>query len=88
LVGDNKKVFEVSYTHIHEALRTLVKRAIKSGDIREDLDSGPGGQVGWPVRANCVRRAITQRNRFKPRNPRRFHALTGLESRLFEGGTK
>src|SRR5271163_4427782 len=34
LVGDPKKVFETSYTQIHEALRALVKRAIKSGDIR------------------------------------------------------
>ena len=38
LVGDPKKVFEASYARIHEALRALVKRAIKSGDIRKDLD--------------------------------------------------
>jgi AcrR family transcriptional regulator len=38
LVGDPKKVFEASYTQIHEALRALVKRAIKGGDIRKDLD--------------------------------------------------
>jgi AcrR family transcriptional regulator len=38
LVGDPKKVFEASYARIHEALRSLVKRAIKSGDIRKDLD--------------------------------------------------
>ena len=38
LVGDPKKVFEVSYAQIHEAIRALVKRAIKSGDIRKDLD--------------------------------------------------
>jgi AcrR family transcriptional regulator len=38
LVGDPKKVFEASHTAIHEALRALVKRAIKSGDIRRDLD--------------------------------------------------
>lgn len=38
LVGDPKKVFEASYAQIHEALRALVKRAVKSGDIREDLD--------------------------------------------------
>jgi len=38
LVGDPKKVFETSYAQIHEALRALVKRAIKSGDIRRDLD--------------------------------------------------
>ena len=38
LVGDPKKVFETSYAQIHEALRALVKRAIKSGDMRKDLD--------------------------------------------------
>jgi AcrR family transcriptional regulator len=38
LVGDPKKVFEASYAQIHEAIRALVKRAIKSGDIRKDLD--------------------------------------------------
>src|SRR5260370_35332091 len=38
LLGDPKKVFEASYARIHEALRSLVKRAIKSGDIRKDLD--------------------------------------------------
>jgi len=38
LVGDPKKVFEASYNQIWEAVRALVKRAIKSGDIRKDLD--------------------------------------------------
>jgi AcrR family transcriptional regulator len=38
LVGDPKRVFEASYAQIHAALRALVKRAIKSGDIRKDLD--------------------------------------------------
>jgi AcrR family transcriptional regulator len=38
LVGDPKKVFEASYAQIQEALRALVNRAIKNGDIREDLD--------------------------------------------------
>lgn len=38
LVGDVKKVFESSYAQTHEAIRRLVNRAIKSGDIREDLD--------------------------------------------------
>jgi AcrR family transcriptional regulator len=38
LVDDPKKVFEASYAKMHEALRALVKRAIKSGDIRKDLD--------------------------------------------------
>jgi AcrR family transcriptional regulator len=38
LVGNPKKVFEASYAQVHEALRALVKRAIRSGDIRKDLD--------------------------------------------------
>lgn len=38
LIGDPKKVFAASYAQTHEALRALVKRAIKSGDIRRDLD--------------------------------------------------
>jgi AcrR family transcriptional regulator len=38
LVGDPKKVFESSYAQIWEAVRALVKRAIKSGEIRKDLD--------------------------------------------------
>ena len=38
LVGDPKKVFEASYAQIWEAVRALVKRAIKSGDLRKDLD--------------------------------------------------
>jgi AcrR family transcriptional regulator len=38
LVGGPYKVFEASYDQIWEAIRSLVKRAIKSGDIRKDLD--------------------------------------------------
>ena len=38
LVGDHKKVFQASYAQIHDAIRALVGRAIKSGDIRKDLD--------------------------------------------------
>ena len=38
LIGDSKKVFAASHDQIHEALHALVKRAIKSGDIRKDLD--------------------------------------------------
>jgi Transcriptional regulator len=38
LVGDPTKIFESSHAQIWEAVRTLVTRAIKSGDIREDLD--------------------------------------------------
>ena len=39
LLGDPKKVFEASYVQVWEASRALVKRAIKSGDIRKDLDA-------------------------------------------------
>lgn len=38
LVGDHKKVFEASHAAIQEAIRALVKRAVKSGDMRKDLD--------------------------------------------------
>ena len=38
LVGDHKKIFESSYARMHEAIRSLVTRAIKSGDVRKDLD--------------------------------------------------
>jgi len=38
LLGGHSKVFEASYNRIWEAIRALVKRAIKSGDIRKDLD--------------------------------------------------
>ena len=39
LVRDPKKVFEASYAQVWDAIRALVKRAIKSGDIRKDLDA-------------------------------------------------
>ena len=38
LATDPKKVFEAHYGQVWEAIRALVKRAIKSGDIRKDLD--------------------------------------------------
>jgi AcrR family transcriptional regulator len=38
LLGDPKKVFEASYAKMHQAIRTLVKRAVDSGDIRKDLE--------------------------------------------------
>jgi AcrR family transcriptional regulator len=38
MVGDHKKVFEAAYAQMHDAIRSLVKRAVRSGDIREDLD--------------------------------------------------
>jgi AcrR family transcriptional regulator len=38
LIGDPKEVFAASYARTHEAIQALVRRAIKSGDIRRDLD--------------------------------------------------
>jgi AcrR family transcriptional regulator len=38
LIGDPKKVFAASHDRIHEALSALVRRAIKSGDMRKDTD--------------------------------------------------
>lgn len=38
LVGGHSKVIEESYAQVWGAIRALVKRAIKSGDIRKDLD--------------------------------------------------
>jgi AcrR family transcriptional regulator len=37
-LGGASKVFESTHDQIWEAIRGLVKRAIKSGDIRKDLD--------------------------------------------------
>ena len=36
--GGHSKVVEASYGPIHEAMRALVKRAIKSGEIRRDVN--------------------------------------------------
>jgi len=38
LLGDPKEIFEASHAQIWDAVRSLVKGAIKSGDIRDDLD--------------------------------------------------
>jgi len=38
LVGGPSKVFEASHTQVWEAIHSLVKRAIKSGGMRKDLD--------------------------------------------------
>jgi AcrR family transcriptional regulator len=38
MVAGPSKVFEASYGQVWEAIRALVKRAVKSGDIRKDLD--------------------------------------------------
>ena len=37
LVGGPSEVVEASLGQIHKAIRALVKRAIKSGDIRRDI---------------------------------------------------
>jgi AcrR family transcriptional regulator len=39
LAGGQAKVFEASHAQIWDAIRALVKRAVKSGDIRKDLDA-------------------------------------------------
>ena len=38
MAGGPSKVFEASHAQTWEAIRSLVRRAIKSGDIRKDLD--------------------------------------------------
>jgi AcrR family transcriptional regulator len=38
LLANPKKVFEASHAQVWEAIRVLVKRAIKSGEVRKDLD--------------------------------------------------
>ena len=38
LLGEASKVFESSHAQVWDAIRSLVKRAIKNGDIRKDLD--------------------------------------------------
>jgi AcrR family transcriptional regulator len=38
MVGGPSQVFEASHGQIWDAIRALVKRAIKSGDMRKDLD--------------------------------------------------
>ncbi len=38
LAGGPSKLFEASYAQVGEAIRALVKRAMKTGDIRKDLD--------------------------------------------------
>lgn len=37
-IGGHPKVVEASYAPIHEAMRALVKRAIKSGEVRKGVD--------------------------------------------------
>ena len=62
MVGGPSKVFEGSATQIKGAIEALVERAIKSGDIRPDLDpfdllraligvSNVASSPGWPQSA-------------------------------------
>ena len=39
MVGSHSKVLEASHAEIHGAISALVKRAIESGDVREDIDA-------------------------------------------------
>ena len=39
MVGGPSKIFEASHGQIWEAIRALVKRAIRSGEIRRDIDA-------------------------------------------------
>lgn len=39
LLGDPKKVFEASYAKVNRAIDALVKRAVESGDVRENVDA-------------------------------------------------
>ena len=66
LLGDPKKVFEASYAQVGEAIRSLVKRAVKSGDIRKDLDPidllraliGVANVAATPDRRQSARRLV------------------------------
>jgi AcrR family transcriptional regulator len=40
LVGGPSKVFDASRAQVQGAIQSLVKRAVKSGDIRKDLNAG------------------------------------------------
>jgi hypothetical protein len=46
-VGSSSNVVGASYAPIHEAMRALTKRAIKSGQIRRDVD--PSDLLRAPV---------------------------------------
>jgi AcrR family transcriptional regulator len=40
ILGDPKKVFQSSHAQLQEAFGSLVRRGIKSGDIRKDVEAG------------------------------------------------
>jgi AcrR family transcriptional regulator len=66
LAGGPSKMFEASYAQVWEAVRALVKRAIKSGDIRKDLDPidllraliGVANAAANPDRQQSARRLV------------------------------
>src|SRR5579872_5208027 len=66
LVGGASRVLEASYARIGEAIRALVKRAVKSGDIRKDLDPmdllraliGVANVATTPERQQSARRLV------------------------------
>jgi AcrR family transcriptional regulator len=66
LAGGSSKLFEASYGQVWEAVRALVKRAVKSGEIRKDLDPidllraliGVANVVANPDRQQSARRLV------------------------------
>ena len=60
------RLFEASYAQVGEAIRVLVKRAVKSGDIRKDLDPldllraliGVANVANTPDRQQSARRLV------------------------------
>jgi hypothetical protein len=66
LPGGSSQLFEASYAQVWEAVRSLVKRAVKSGDIRKDLDPidllraliGVLNAAGNPDRQQSARRLV------------------------------
>jgi AcrR family transcriptional regulator len=38
VIGGHRTAIEASYASMHDAVRALAKRAVKSGDLRKDLD--------------------------------------------------
>ncbi len=77
LVGGPSKVFESSAAQVRGAINALVKRAIKSGDIRSDLDpfdllraligvSNVASGPGWPQSARRLVDILIIGSRPKP----------------------
>ena len=70
LIGDPKKVFADSYALMHEAIRALVKRAIKSG-----LANSPK----LPIRLTAAIPVSQPRQGGPPRNPAAATARTAVK---------